>query len=109
MRPAQGGAGRESSHAPEGHQPGQEPHPVEVRFAGRCGVEPALSRVIELLTPALLTSLVITSTLDDGGHLVLDYRAVGVLVGAALLLCRAPLLVALVVAAATAAAVQALF
>lgn len=78
-------------------------------LAGGAQPPAALSRVIELLTPALLTSLVITSTLDDGGNLVFGYRTVGVLVGAALLLRRAPLLLALVVAAATAAAVQALF
>jgi len=63
-------------------------------------------RVIELLTPALLTSLVITSAFSDGPQLVLDARAAGLLAGTAVLLARGPLLLALVVGAASTAALR---
>ena len=74
------------------------------------GVEPParLTRVIELLTPALLASLIVVGTLGEGRHLVFDARIVGVLFGALLLLVRAPLLIALMGAAAVTAGVQAL-
>ena len=68
----------------------------------------AAVRVIELLTPALITALVVADTFTDDGRLVLDPRALGVGVGAVALWLRAPVLVALVVGAATAAAVRAL-
>ena len=66
-----------------------------------------LIRVIGLLTPALLTSLVISSTFAEGQQLTLDARVVGLVVGAILLVLRAPLIVALAVAAAACAAVRA--
>ncbi len=73
------------------------------------GTEPPapVNRVIEFLTPALLASLIVTSTIGDGQHLVIDSRAAGVLVGAVLLLLRLPLVVALTAGAATAATVHA--
>jgi len=69
------------------------------------GKEPpaTLVRVIDLLTPALLTGLVVTSTFASDGALVVDARAAGVLVGLGLLLLRVPLVVALVAAGAAAA------
>jgi hypothetical protein len=66
-----------------------------------------LTRVIGLLTPALLTSLVISSTVADGQQLTLDVRVVGLVLGAVLLVLRAPMIVALVVAAAACAALRA--
>ena len=66
-----------------------------------------LIRVIGLLTPALLTSLVISSTFADDGQLTLDARVVGLALGAILLVLRAPLIVALVVAAVACAALRA--
>ena len=74
------------------------------------GVEPPapLARVIAMLTPALLTSLVIISTFASGPHLRLDARAAGLLVGGLLLLIRAPLWAALVAGAGTAALIRAL-
>lgn len=63
-------------------------------------------RAIELLTPALLTSLVITSAFSAGQQLVLDARAAGLLAGTTVLLARGPLLLALVVGAATTAALR---
>lgn len=72
------------------------------------GAEPPepVTRVIELLTPALIASLVVTSTIGDGQHVVLDSRAAGVLVGAVLLLLRRSLALALIAGAAVAAAVH---
>lgn len=66
-----------------------------------------LERVVDLLAPALLASLVVTSTVTSDGAVVLDARAAGVAVGLVLLLARAPLLVALVAGALTAAALHA--
>jgi hypothetical protein len=74
------------------------------------GYEPpaALSRVIGLLTPALLTSLIISSSFADGRHLTVDARAAGLVVGGLLCLTRAPVVVALIAAATTTALVRAL-
>jgi hypothetical protein len=68
----------------------------------------ALMRVIDHLTPALLASLVVVSTVGDGRSVVLDARLAGVVVGLGLLLFRAPLLVALLAAAAATAGWRAL-
>jgi len=64
--------------------------------------------VIALLTPVLLAALVAASTLTEGRSIVLDARLAGLLVGGALLLLRAPLLIAMLAAAGTTAAVRAL-
>ena len=62
-----------------------------------------IQRTIPLLPVALLAALVATQTFSAGQHLVLDVRAAAL--GAALIavLLRAPFLVVIVVAAATAA------
>ena len=75
-------------------------------LAGGKQPPPALVRVIDLLTPALLTALVVTSTFATGRELVLDARAAGVAVGLGLLLLRVPLLVALVAAACAVAGLR---
>jgi hypothetical protein len=62
--------------------------------------------VIDLLTPALLTALIVVSTFSDGRALVLDARAAGVAVGIVLLLVRVPLVVALVAAAVAVAGIR---
>lgn len=68
-----------------------------------------LGRVIALLAPALLAALVVTSALAEGQRLEpLDARAAGVAVSAVALAARLPLLLALVLAAATAAGIRAL-
>jgi hypothetical protein len=74
------------------------------------GREPpdALRRVVELLTPALLTSLVLTSTLTEGSELVLDPRAAGLVLGAGVALTRAPAALALLVAAVVTSSLRAL-
>jgi branched-subunit amino acid transport protein len=67
-----------------------------------------VTAIMPLLAPCLLAALVINQTLADGRSLTIDARAAGVAAGAAALLARAPLLVVLVAAAGTAAAVRAL-
>ncbi len=63
-----------------------------------------VTRVIALLAPALITSLVVVGTLTDNGQaLTIDARLAGVGAGALALWYRAPIVVALLVAAATAA------
>ena len=65
------------------------------------GREPPLrvNAVIALLAPALLAALVVTETFGDNGHLVLDERALGVGVAAVALALRAPVLLAVALAA----------
>jgi hypothetical protein len=76
-------------------------------IAGRRQPPAPLTRVIGLLTSALLTSLVISSTFGDGQQLTVDARAAGLVLGAILLVLRAPSIVAQVVAAAACAALRA--
>lgn len=72
------------------------------------GVTPPapFSRVIDLLTPALLAALVVVTTVGEGRALVIDSRLVGVLAGLILLCLRVPLLLSLVAAAAVTAVAQ---
>lgn len=60
---------------------------------------PRANAVIALLAPALLAALVVTETFGDDGHLVLDERALGVGVAAVALALRAPVLLAVALAA----------
>ena len=60
---------------------------------------PQVNAVITLLAPALLAALVVTETFGDDGHLVLDERALGVGVAAVALALRAPVLLAVALAA----------
>jgi branched-subunit amino acid transport protein len=68
---------------------------------------PSANAVIALLAPALLTALVVTETFGADGHLVLDERAIGVGVAALALALRAPVLLAVALAALTTALVRA--
>ena len=63
--------------------------------------------IIALLAPALLTALVVTETFGEEGHLVLDARAAGVGVAALSLALRAPVLLAVILAALTTALLRA--
>lgn len=68
-----------------------------------------LSRVTALLPVALLSALVAVQTFTgSGGGMTLDARAAGVAVAVTALLLRAPFLVVVILAAATAAALRAL-
>ncbi|MCA1849402.1 MAG: AzlD domain-containing protein [Actinobacteria bacterium] len=68
---------------------------------------PQAVAVVALLAPALLSALVITETFGEDRHLVLDERAVGVTVAAVALALRAPVLLAVALAAVTTALVRA--
>lgn len=68
-----------------------------------------LRRIAGLLPVALLTALVVVQAFVGGDHrLVLDSRAAGLGVGIVALLVRAPFLVVVVLAAATAAGLRSL-
>ena len=68
---------------------------------------PRAISVIALLAPALLAALVVTEPFGEDRHLVLDERAVGVAVAASALALRAPVLLAVALAAATTALARA--
>ena len=68
---------------------------------------PRAVSVIALLAPALLAALVVTETFGEDRHLMLDERAAGVAVAAVALALRAPILLAVALAAATTALVRA--
>lgn len=67
-----------------------------------------VQRGAALLPVALLAALVVVQAFADGRSLQLDARAAGLVAGAVALALRAPFLVLVVVAAATAAVVRAL-
>ena len=69
---------------------------------------PRVRRAVELLPVALLAALVVVQTVASGRSLVLDARAAGLAAGAVALALRAPFLVVVLVAAATAAVLRAL-
>lgn len=64
-------------------------------------------RTAALLPVALLAALVVVQALADGRALMLDARAAGLAVAGVLVLVRAPFLVVVVAAAATAALLRA--
>ena len=68
---------------------------------------PRAVAVIALLAPALLAALVVTQTFGEDGHLVLDERAIGVAVAGLALALRAPVLVAVALAAVSTALARA--
>lgn len=78
-----------------------------VVFGGRA-LPPLLARIIPRLPPALLAALVLTETLG-GAHrsVVIDARAGGLVVAALALAGRVPLIVVIVLAAATTALLRA--
>lgn len=65
------------------------------------------ARVVNLLAPALLAALVGTQAFASGESLVLDERGAGLVAAGTALLLRAPLLVIVLLAAATAATLRA--
>jgi uncharacterized membrane protein len=70
---------------------------------------PVAKRVLEALPVTLLSSLIAVSTFATGSHLLLDSRAAGLAVAFVLVAVRAPFLVVVVGACATAAGVHALY
>jgi len=67
---------------------------------------PRVNSVVEVLAPAMLAALVVTQTVGGDRELVLDERLAGVVVGGVAVWLRAPLLVVMVLAAATAAVIR---
>jgi uncharacterized membrane protein len=70
---------------------------------------PAARRVLEALPVTLLSALIAVSVFATGSHLLLDSRAAGLAVAFVLVALRAPFLVVVVGACATAAGVHALY
>jgi len=66
-----------------------------------------VTAVVALLAPALLAALVVSETFGEDRDLVLDERALGVAIAAIALALRAPVLLAVALAAATTALVRA--
>ena len=62
-----------------------------------------IQRTVPLLPVALLSALIATQTFSTGHHLVLDVRAAALAVAVVAVFLRAPFLVVVAVAAATAA------
>jgi len=69
---------------------------------------PRISRITALLPVALLAALIAVSALTSDGVVSVDARVAGLAAAFVALLLRAPFLVVLIVAAATAAALRAL-
>ena len=78
-----------------------------VAFGGR-EVPPRLGALLALLAPAVLAGLVVTQTVGAERTIVLDERLAGVAAAAVALRLRAPVLLAVAVAAAVTAALRAL-
>lgn len=77
-------------------------------LVGGRDLPPRVVAVIALLAPALLAALVVTETFGEDRHLVLDERAIGVAVAGLMLALRAPVLVAVALAAVATALTRAL-
>ena len=69
---------------------------------------PVAKRILEALPVTLLSALIAVSVFATGSHLMLDSRAAGLAVALILVAIRAPFLVVVVAACATAAGVHAL-
>lgn len=67
-----------------------------------------LLRIIALLAPAILTALVVVGTLSENEQLKVDEQTIGVAVAGAAMAVRMPMLAAIVLGTATAAALRAL-
>ena len=73
---------------------------------GRRVLPDRVSAVVDVLAPAMLAALVVTQTVAGDREIVLDERLAGVAAGAAAVVLRAPLLLVMTVAAATAALIR---
>lgn len=78
-----------------------------VLLGGRALPERAMA-VISLLAPAVLAALIVTQTVGGDHQYVLDARVAGVAAAAVALRFKAPLLAAVILAAAVTAAIRAL-
>jgi branched-subunit amino acid transport protein len=73
---------------------------------GRRELPPRVAALVDVLAPAMLAALVVTQTVGGDSELVLDERVLGVAAGGVAVWFRAPLVVVMAVAAATAAVVR---
>jgi branched-subunit amino acid transport protein len=73
---------------------------------GRRRLPARAAALVDVLAPAMLAALVVTQTVGGDGEIVVDERLAGVAAGAVALRLRAPLLVVMVVAAATAGLIR---
>lgn len=71
--------------------------------------KPSPARIANLLTVALLAALTAVQTLGSGTRIVVDARVPALAMAAVLLALRAPFIVVVIAAAATAALIRALF
>jgi branched-subunit amino acid transport protein len=77
-------------------------------FAGGRQLGPQIRRTLDLVPVPLLAALILAQTLGDGHRIVVDARAPALAVAAVLVWRRAPFLVVVLAAAATAAVLRAL-
>ena len=77
-------------------------------LAGGRQLGPQVRQTLDLVALPLLAALILVQTLGDGHHLVLDARVPALAVAAVLVWRRAPFLVVVLAAAATAALLRAL-
>jgi branched-subunit amino acid transport protein len=75
-------------------------------LAGERQLPLSASRVVDLLAPALLAALVANQAFASDESLVIDERGAGLFAAAVAVLLKAPLLVVILVAAATAAGLR---
>ena len=80
-----------------------------VSLPARMLEHPRVERVADLIPVALLAALVAVQVFASGTHLSLDARAAGLAAAVVALLLRAPFLVVVFVAAATAALLRVVF
>ena len=77
-------------------------------LAGGRRLGPGLRRTLDLVAVPLLAALILVQTLGDGHRLAIDARAPALVVAAVLVWRRAPFLIVVLAAAATAALLRAL-
>ena len=75
-------------------------------FLGTRPLPPRIQSVVELLAPVMLTALVVTQTVGGDGELSIDARVPGVAAAAVAVWRRAPLVVAMAIAAVVTALVR---
>ena len=73
---------------------------------GRRELPPRALALVEVLAPAMLAALVVTQAVGGDRAIVIDERLAGVAAAGVAIWLRAPLLLVMVVAAATAAAIR---
>ena len=76
-------------------------------LAGQRRLRPAVEQVLDLVAVPLLAALILIQTLDGGRQIVFDARVPALLVAGVLVWRRAPFLVVVLSAAATAALLRA--